>query len=244
MQYAFGSGLLWASRTDIANATPVRFGAMQDVQIDFSGELKELYGQYQFPLDTARGKVKITGKSKLAQISAVQYNSLFFGQSTATGQHVVADGETGTVPAATPWQITVANGANFVVDLGVRWADTGLPLNLVAASPATGEYSVATGGVYTFATADAGKSVLLDYVYSLTTGTTITGVNTLMGASPRFTATFNNTYEGNQLTLRLFACTSTKLTFATKIDDYTIPELDFSAYANSAGQVYEFSASA
>jgi hypothetical protein len=42
----------------------------------------------------------------------------------------------------------------------------------------------------------------------------------------------------------LFACTSTKLTFATKIDDYTIPELDFSAYANSAGQVYEFSASA
>jgi len=30
-QYSFGSGVLFGTRTDIANATPIRLGALQDV---------------------------------------------------------------------------------------------------------------------------------------------------------------------------------------------------------------------
>src|SRR5690349_13297827 len=229
MQYSFGSGLLWAIRTDIATQAPVRLGTLQDVSVDFAGELKELYGQYQFPVDTARGKTKITGKAKFARISALMFNQVFFGGSTSSGQDIAINDEAGTIPG-TPYQITVAHAANFVQDLGVRDGVTGEPLVLVAASPATGQYAVSNVGVYTFAAADTTKTVLIDYVYSVTTGQTISGVNQLMGASPRFAAWFSNTYEGKTVTLKLFQCTSTKLTLQTKIDDYTIPEMDFSAY--------------
>lgn len=240
MQYNFGSGILWGTRNDIANGTPVRFGALQDVSIDFDGETKELYSQYQFPIDTARGKMKITGKAKLARMSTVQYNALFFGQSQTTGQKLTSYDEAATVPG-TPYQVTVAQGATFIADLGVRLASTGEPLTLVASGPTTGQYTVATGGVYTFAAADTTKAMLFDYVYSAVTGFTVAGANLLMGSSPRWGATFTSNYEGDTTTLRLYSCITNKMGLATKIDDYTIPELDFSAFANAAGQVFEFS---
>jgi len=243
MQFSFGSGLLWGSRTDVANSTPVRFGAMQDVSVDFDGELKELFSQYTFPVDVARGKTKITGKAKMAQIIAVQFNNLFFGGTASTGQNLVASDEAGTIPG-TPYQITVANGATFLLDLGVRDGTTGLPLTLVASAPATGQYSVATGGVYTFAAADTTKTVLFDYAYTAVTGKKVHVNNQLMGSSPRFKLVFNDTYEGNQMTLILYSAASNKLSFATKLDDYTIPELDFSAYQDAGGNVYEFSSAA
>ena len=77
-QFAFGGGALYAVRTDIPNATPTKFGALQDVQLDFSGDLKELYGQGQFALALARGKAKIEGKAKFAQINGAIFNNLFF----------------------------------------------------------------------------------------------------------------------------------------------------------------------
>ena len=45
MQFGFGSGVMFAVRQDVANSTPVRFGAMQEVNIDFSGDTKMLYSQ-------------------------------------------------------------------------------------------------------------------------------------------------------------------------------------------------------
>jgi hypothetical protein len=101
MQFQFGSGLLWGTRNDISPATPVKFGALQDVMVEFSGEVKELFGQYQFPIDVARGKTKITGKAKLANISAQAYNDLFFGQSVVTGQTLIANNEAQTSTAVT-----------------------------------------------------------------------------------------------------------------------------------------------
>ena len=41
---SFGSGKLFGCRTDVANATPVQFGVLQDVSVEFSATLKELYG--------------------------------------------------------------------------------------------------------------------------------------------------------------------------------------------------------
>jgi hypothetical protein len=239
MQFAFGSGLLWGIRNDVANSTPVRFGALQDVTIDFDGEQKELFSQYTFPIDTARGKTKIVGKAKLAQISAVQFSNLFFGTAPTAGQTLVAHDEIGT-PTTT---YTVANGTTFALDLGVRYQASGLPLNLVAAAPTVaGTYQVASGGVYTFFSSDSGKPMLFDYTYtSASAGQTILVQNQLMGFSPRFSAIFTENYENNTMTLQLFSCASTKLGFASKIDDYMIPELDFTAYANPGGQVYTFS---
>lgn len=244
MQFGFGSGLLWAVRSDIAGSTPIRFGALQDVTIDFDGELKDLFSQYTFPIDVARGKTKITGKAKFARISAVQFNTLFFGGTTATGQNLVSSDEIGTVGSATP-TVTIANGASFALDLGVRDGTTGSPLTLqTGTAVAVGEYAVGSLGVYTFNTAAAGSSMLFDYMYTTgTAGKKVTISNQLMGASPRFKVVLNQQYEGKQMTLILYQAASNKLSYPTKLDDYVIEELDLSAYANSAGQVYEFSAS-
>jgi len=39
------------------NPTPLQFGLLQEVQLEFKGDLKRLYGTQQFALSIARGKV-------------------------------------------------------------------------------------------------------------------------------------------------------------------------------------------
>ena len=67
--YSFGSGVLVGTRTDVVGATPVNFGLVQEVTIEETATVKELYGQYQHPIAIARGTMKTTGKAKVARIS-------------------------------------------------------------------------------------------------------------------------------------------------------------------------------
>jgi hypothetical protein len=89
--YQFGSGNLYG----LAGAVPVarKFGALQDVSVDISFNLKELYGQNQFPLTIARGQGKIEGKAKFANLNGGMVNDLFFGQTNATGKKVPVNRE-------------------------------------------------------------------------------------------------------------------------------------------------------
>ena len=77
--YSFGSGVLLGTRTDIANATPVNFGLVQEVTIDETATIKELTGQFQRPVAIARGSIKTTGKAKVARISGMAFANLFYG---------------------------------------------------------------------------------------------------------------------------------------------------------------------
>jgi len=106
MQLAFGAGALWGNRTDVTGSGigPDQFAILQDVQIDWDWQTKELWGQYQFPVDIARGQGKITGKAKYARIFGAIYGDLFFGQTPATGQLTVSENEAQNVPATTPYQ--------------------------------------------------------------------------------------------------------------------------------------------
>lgn len=246
--YGFGSGACWGTPlTDstgaaITNPTPLLLGTLQDVSIDISGDVKELYGQNQFAEAVARGKAKITGKAKYGRFNGAAWNSLFFGQTMTSS--IVADyyDATGAAIPATPYQITptVPASGTWARDLGVR-NSTGNPMTRVASAPATGQYSVAAG-VYTFAAADTGQTVFISYGYTGTSTVAKTSIvsNIAMGAAPTFRADFMNGLNGNQLSLSLFSCVATKLSMASKIDDFDIQELDFSAFANSAGQVIQW----
>lgn len=237
MLYKFGTGSLYGVPSGVTNPTPVRFGGLQDVSIDSSFDVKELYGQFQFPIAVARGQGKITGKAKFAQVSGALYNSLFFGETLASGQILAVDGEAGT-PAASA--ITVANSATWVEDLGVMETSTGFWYSRVAAgSEVSGEsYSVAAG-VYTFASGDTTAKKIY-YTYTDTGGFTLTVTNQLQGVSPFFEANFNTTYNGKSYYYKLYRCISSKLTMASKMADWNIDEFDFSAFANDAGDVFEF----
>jgi len=239
MQLSFGSGAVWGERTDVVGSGigPRQFGVLQDIQIDFDWSDKELYGQLQFPVAVARGQGKITGKAKFAQILGLLYSDIFFGVTPATGQFAVSQLEAATVPATTPYIVTPANAASYNDDLGVSYAGSGKRFNRVRTPSAAGQYSVnfATG-LYTFSSADASAAVLISYTYNVaTSGNKLTLTNQPMGITPTFKATFYSAYNGTAL--RLNACTANKLSLPTKLDNWTISELDFIAFADASGTI-------
>lgn len=240
----FGSGTLIMTRTDLASplvATPTTVGVLQEVQLDFDFTNKDLIGQYQFPVDVARAQGKITGKAKFALIYGRTINDIFFGQTLdTTGGILAALLEAHSVPSSSTYTVTVTNAATFAADQGVFYANTGLPLVQVAAgSEALGCYSVSAVGVYTFHSSDASAALLFNYTYTSTTNLQISGVNQLMGTSPVFEVLLTEQYKGNVLNFKLYQAITTKLSFPFKNVDYSIQDLEFSAYANQAGKVFE-----
>jgi hypothetical protein len=239
--YSFGSGVLLGTRTDVPNATPVNFGLVQEVTIEETATIKELTGQFQRPVAIARGTIKTTGKAKVARISGLAFGSLFYGVTPSPGQIATSFAEAGTVAATTPFTYTVANAATFVDDNGVLYATAGLPLTQVASSPAEGQYSISSG-VYTFNSADVGKAILVNYTYMISgAGQKFTVVNQLLGTTPTFQALFYTTFQGQAVSLKLNNCSSSKLSFQTKLEDFTLPEFDFSCFADAAGNVMTWS---
>jgi len=66
--------------------------------------------------------------------------------------------------------------------------------------------------------------------------------NKLMGTAPTFQIDFyqtNPNIAGAQWSLRLFNCVSTKLSLASKTQDFVVPEMDFEAFANAANSIGE-----
>ena len=239
--FQFGSGTLWGYPVGgnlAANPTPIKFGTLQDVSLEISGSLKELYGQNQYAEAVARGKCKIAGKAKFAQIVGKHVNDLFFGQTMTGGQKLTSLDEAQSVPASSPYTITVTNSAQFVDDWGVRYSATGLPLVKVTSAPVQGQYSV-SAGVYTFAAADAGAAVLISYRYTSAAGVQLNIRQQLMGFAPTFQILLNEQYAGKQANLLLYSCVAEKLAWATKNEDFLVPEFDFEAFANAGGQVMD-----
>ena len=244
VQVGFGSGLLYGTRTDIATATPRLLGIMQDVNLAFAGDAKELFGQYSYPMAVARGKTKITGKAKFAEINADIYNDFFFGQNVAGGGTATAFKESHTVPSATPYDFVVTNATEIpLADLGCWNATTGSQYTLVTGTPTTAKtYAFdPTTGTYTFAATEAGNNLVVDYTYTLPAATapnrTITIANPFMGTTPFFKSVFTQTFQTKQTVLILNSCVATSFSLPTRIDDFMISDLDFQAQADAAGVV-------
>jgi hypothetical protein len=251
-QYSFGSGVLWGTQLSdaagavIANPTPVKFGVLQEASLDISFESKMLYGQSQFPVAVGRGKGKVTGKAKAAQINGALWNSIVFGQTLAAGIVSAVDNSSNVIPS-TPYQITVAppNSGTFQNDLGVIDGTTGIPYTRVAALPATGQYSVSAGGQYTFAAADTAKTVLISYSYTATSASAkkSTISNQLMGYAPTFRADLYVPYQAKSLIVTMNKCIASKLAMATKQEDFIVPEFDWEAFADDAGNILSYATS-
>lgn len=241
----FGAGVLFGVQTHdvngtaVANPTPVQFGTLQEVGLDMSFENKKLYGNKQFPIAVGRGKGSISMKAKMADIDGAMLANLFFGNGASAGIKSTVNNYAAAIPT-TPYQIVVTppNSGSFVTDLGVINASTGLPMTRVASAPATGQYSV-SAGTYTFAAADTGLGVLISYEYSATSTSAKYGSisNQLMGYSPFFMCELSNSYQGKSLLLKFNRCTSSKLALPFKNEDFMMPDFEFEAMADDAGNI-------
>lgn len=245
---AFGPGILIVTRTDIAVAPSVNIGFAQEFSVDTTATNKELYGQKKFPLVVAQGTVKVTGKVKAATISGLAWNNVFFGQSFTPGGFVWNVDEAQTVPA-TPFTITVTNAATFDADLGVKIAATGVPMQRVAAASEVAgvSYSVTQSGgnkgKYVFAAGDATVPVLITYSSTTAAGQSLIVMNQTIGQTPTFRLDYwTSLAQPTQkpFAFRAFACVGSKLSLASKLEDFIMPDLEFSMFADASDRVYEY----
>ena len=246
--YEFGSGnLYWvptvAASGAVLNPTPYELATLQDVSIDMSQSLKELYGKLRAPVAVAATEMKMTGKAKFARFNAGVFNMLWGGAVVTGGQKVMALDSTGLPgerATAVAGAFTVAhNGANnYSADLGVLDTVTGLMMVQVGANatPALGQYKQANG-VYACNSADNNtKRVFYVYPNNNTTGNYIKIPNLPMGSNPQFGMyLYNNQWQGQQLLLEFYACTSNKLTWGYKMNDFAMNDMDFSVFDPGTG---------
>lgn len=243
-QGLFGPGILWLTRTDVANGTPFNVGFVNEFSYDLTGDTKELYGQNQYPLLIARSTFKATGKIKAATLSGQALNSLLIGGSWTIGTQYDTQTTTSTAIPGTPYQVTptVPSSGTWVSDLGVVDATTLKPYIQVASSPATGQYSVASG-VYTFAAADTTKNVIISFVYSYTsaTGQTMVVQNQPIGTTPTFQLDYKSVLYGATYFVTFFNCVGGKWSMQHKLTDYAMPEYDFGFFANASQNIFRVS---
>lgn len=250
--FLFGSGLLWgtplqdAAGAAIANPTPLLFGTLQDTELDFKFELKQLHGQNQFAVAVGRGKGSVSGKAKIADIRAGFLETIVFGVAGTAGLTSAVYDTVGTVVAATV-TVTPPSAGAFAADLGVISASTGKAFKRVASAPAVGEYAVNVAtGAYTFNATDVGQTVYLNYRYTAasTSGAKRIQLNNLpMGYAPTFRADFYGPYLGKSTVLTLNNCVSEGFKLGAKNDDFSVPEVGFQAFADAGGVIGTLSVS-
>ena len=240
--FQFGVGGCWAVPSGGNLATPSfpqQFATLQDVTVDMDSKLVELRGQYRFPDDVAPGDMTVKGKAAFAKVEIDLYNSLFFGDTITTGIKAIARNEPHTVVATTQ---VVTYGTTFNEDLGVLYSANGKPLQQVTAgNEALGKYSYnANNGLYTFAANDNNTAMLFSYSYAdANNGRTMVATNQLLGYGPVFEMWLSAPYQGKN-GLHLFACRSSKMGFPMKRDGYVQVDMEYTAFANAAGSVFEF----
>lgn len=247
--YSFGTGTLIAKRTDTINTPPFMFGVLQNISLDFDQKLESLLGQNKVAVALGDGELKITGKAKFARLQMTLFNNLLIGQSAATGSvDMASTGEAVTIPT-TPFTYVVANAAGTpLADYGVFYAANGVQLVPVASAPTVGQYAFnASTGTYTFAAADTGVAVYVYYSYTSSSGSKLVYANQLMGTSPVFEVYFKTTTSNFGVpkiaTIKLNACKSSKLALHFTNQKFAIPEFDFQAMADAAGNVFTLSTS-
>ena len=249
MLITFGAGVMIGTQTQdgtgaaVSNPSPIQFGILQEVTPDESFELKMLYGANKFPVAVAQGKGTMGLKAKLANINAELVNTFLYGLTLTAGYRAIYEDLTGTSVPTAPGEITPTIHGTALVDLGVVSTINGVPYTRVASSPTGGQYAFSAGsGIYTFdAVHDYAKTVFINYVYgdaAVLTGKLLTVVNQPMGVQPVFAVDLMTQYLGKTVYVHYPQVIATKLSRTFKNDDFSIPDFEMNAFADSSGVVY------
>lgn len=148
-------------------------------------------------------------------------------------------------------QATPGTGGAFVEDLGVVYAtgaNAGKRLQVQTGSlTQAGQYQVNNGtGVYTFYSAEATAHVLISYMYSMTNGNTYQQNNQIIGYGPQCEFFMVDTYQpitASGSTLNCLWLKAVKVhsigNLGNKRAGYSMPEVEFTGFANTSGAVLE-----
>jgi hypothetical protein len=221
------------------HAAPTSFPVLQEVSVEFKGDLKELHGQYQYALDILRGKVKVTGKGKMIVPTPDVLSQIFFGLDTTEGVNRPVFNESHAPSSSVAPTHGTANAS-----LGVINGDTGNAMRpITSGTPEVGEYKFTaavagtpgTPAAYVFATGETATSVLLSYTWpDSTNGVTLEITNQMIGMAPQMSMALFNTYKNKLYSLTLNAVVLGSFSIPTKQEDHWISDFDFQASADLA----------
>jgi hypothetical protein len=218
-----------------ANPTPYKFGVLQEVDVQFKGDLKKLYGQKQFAVATARGKLECSIKGKIAVFDVGMLNQLYFAQTAVAVGYDKLSPDEQVVVCVTTNTATVAHSP-IVDDWGVQDANgqqfTSMP-NAAAVVAANQYWANLTSGAYTVNGATG--TLRISYSYNQnTTGTTITLSNQLMGYAPELKMFLYNNFRSKYLALALNDVTLGTISMPSKLEDFWISDFDGNANADAS----------
>jgi hypothetical protein len=222
----------------VPNPTPQQFGILQEVSVEFKSDLKKLFGQSQFPVAKARGKIDVSAKGKIASLDPNFFSQLYFGQPTSSGVNRPVYNEAHAVAGSVTTSEILANK-----DLGVINAATGVGMTAVTTgTPAVGQYKFVpysstgpTDASYTFNAEETITNVLISYQWPDTNGTTLEIANQLMGYAPQFQALLYNDFGASMFSLQLNSCILGSLSIPTKQEDFWISDFDLDASCDASG---------
>ena len=237
MHYNFGIGYL-AGIPSGTNPTPIQFGLIKDISLDFKTKLVQERGQWRYAVAVGAGETDITGKIGSVSLFGASIGQVL-GVTPSAGATIGIPGETATIPG-TPFQVTTTNPVGHgtpIVDHGVLDNTTGLWMTRGATSTGTGVYAmVEATGVYTFNTADATHNVQIAYGYTIATGAKTVGVTNLVQnlASGIQLVCYGPTQAGGTMGFKLYNAFLPDLGFAMKPGDFTAQNVSFFAAQDSA----------
>lgn len=249
MNTQFGTGVVVCTPTTGNLATtpsiPQVLPVLQEVQVEFKGDLKKLYGMQQFALAKARGKIDVSGKGKIIVPTPDVLSQLFFGQPTSTGLNRPVYLESHT-PAASVTPSNLTANANLAVINGT----TGLPMTPISTgSPTVGQYKFtpynSTGPVsasYAFNASETAATVQLCYTWPDTAGLSLVVNNELMGYAPEMQFVLFNTFRNKLMSLQLNSVVFGMISVPTKQEDFWLADFDFEASCDNSGVLGIFSA--
>ncbi len=239
----FGVGSVFAL---VSGLTPVKIGVLQDIEIDISADVAQLYGSQQFPVAVGRGKAKLTGKAKTGTLDINMFNSLYYGGTIDTAQYRKVIESSAAAAGASAPTFSVGNvGSSSITDLGLYYAATAQQLTYsTAAAPTIGNYTKTSTGLYTVSTSEsAATNFLVSYDYLSTgNGNQLTVSNLNMGIQPVFQLElwegFTDFGTRTNWDMKLLRCVSTKFSMPLKNSDFMVSDFEFSCFGDSSDNVF------
>lgn len=232
-RYMFGSGRMLIIPAG-SNPTPQELGVLSDVQVSVEIETKDLMGSDMFAIDTIQVGGKVTGSAKYAEVGP-GLEAAILGVTPVVGSRIGIIREAGTLNALA---YTVANVTGFA-DEGVEATD-GTRCTRVASAPATVyEYTVTSGGLYTFGT---GATGIYRFSYSYTSnslGTTMTFANRAQGSGSNVMIRLWNKSKSGNKGWEFGNAAVGGCSWSMKNGDYVSHDFKFSAAQDAAGNVFK-----
>jgi hypothetical protein len=236
----FHSGEIKVIPRNTLTPTPLDLLTVQETSFDFKGDIKKLMGEGQYAYDAAVGTTEITLKCKNGQLNPKTFNDVFFGKTITQNGESYVKGEEITVAAAAA---TLTGGANTLQDLGIFNKNTGTQYTRVASAPAAGQYVWGAAGALTFNASENTQVLLASYIKTDTaTMQSTIATNELAGTTITIEAFFHKKFrDGRQFNLHFYNIIIPSLSFAYKLNDYTMPEFTMEAFADPVKGVFRTS---